>query len=406
MSTVERAPGPALPDRARNFRWRHHAARLVMVFVLLAVAAVLPTGQGTVDRLRYREGDIARERVVAPHDFRIQKDDLTLRREQEEAALAVLPVFVVDQRARTDALERWSAFQERALAVVSDPAVGPRDRVEKLKVLGVPLDAAAVEALSAPGRARRALAEMGPWLSEVLQSGVVAEKRGGFIFGYRNVSLREGDVENTVPATQFLERSEALDKIQAHARTAFGVDTRGSTLVLALAEPFVVPTVAYDRAESEWRRANAKSTVPDVVGMVKKDELLVDANERVSHDAMLKLRSLRNLEAARLSQTEHLYPPLARMLLMLLFISAFVLYLRMELPQVFMDNGMLAMFTVLTVAVLGCVIAIVNVAGLSEFAVPLALAPLVVASLMEKRPALVFTLMLSVLVMAVAELRA
>ena len=406
MSTVERAPGPALPDRARNFRWRYHAARLVMVLVLLAVAAVLPTGQGTVDRLRYREGDIARERVVAPHDFRIQKDEVTLRREQEEAALAVLPVFVVDQRARTDALERWSGFQERALAVVSDPTVGPRERVEKLKVLGVPLDGAAAEALSAPGRARRALAEMGPWLTEVLQSGVVGEKRGGFILGYRNVSLREGDIESAVPATRFLERSEALDRIQSRARAAFGADTRGSTLVLALAAPFVVPTVAYDRAESEWRRANAKSTVPDVVGMVKKDELLVDANERVSRDAMLKLRSLRNLEAARLSQTEHLYPPLARMLLMLLFMAAFVMYLRMELPQVFTDNGMLAMFTVLTIAVLGCVIAIVNIAGLSEFSVPLALAPLVVASLMEKRPALVFTLMLSVLVMAIAELRA
>jgi putative nucleotidyltransferase with HDIG domain len=61
---------------------------------------------------------------------------------------------------------------------------------------------------------------------------------------------------------------------------------------------------------------------------------------------------------------------------------------------------------VLTLVVLGCVVAIVPVAGLSEYAVPLALAPLVVASLMEKRPALVFTLMLSALVLAVAELRA
>jgi len=143
-----------------------------------------------------------------------------------------------------------------------------------------------------------------------------------------------------------------------------------------------------------------------MVGMVKKDELIVDANQRVSRDAMLKLRSLRNLEAAQRPQTEHLYPPIARMLLMLLFIAAFATYLRMELPAVFADNGMLAMFTVLTLAVLGCVVAIVPVAGLSEYAVPLALAPLVVASLMEKRPALVFTLMLSVLVLAVAELRA
>src|SRR5205814_130367 len=80
------SPVPALPDRARTVRWGHHAARLVMVVVLLAAAALLPTGQEMLDRLRYREGDIARERVVAPEDFRVQKDDATLRRQQEEAA--------------------------------------------------------------------------------------------------------------------------------------------------------------------------------------------------------------------------------------------------------------------------------------------------------------------------------
>jgi putative nucleotidyltransferase with HDIG domain len=399
------SPGPALPDRARTFRWGHHAARLGMVVALLAAAAFLPTGQGASERLRYREGDIARERVVAPMDFRVQKDDVTLRREQEEAALAVPPVFSIDQRARTDAAERWAGFQERALAVVSDPAVGPRDRADKLKLLGATLTGDAADALSVPTRARRVLSEMGPWITEVLTTGVVDEKRGGFILGYRNVTLRDGELETSVPSSQFLDHGEALDQLGRRAKAAFGADARAVTLALALAEPFLVPSVAYDRAETEWRRANAKSAVPDMVGMVKKDELIVDANERVSHDSVLKLRSLRNLEAAQRPQTEHLYPPLARMLLMLLCIAAFATYLRMELPGVFADNGMLAMFTVLTLAVLGCVVAIVVVAGLSEYAVPLALAPLVVASLMEKRPALVFTLMLSVLVLAVAELR-
>jgi putative nucleotidyltransferase with HDIG domain len=408
MTTTDdsETPVPALPDRARTVRWGHHAARLAMVALLLAAAAVLPTGQGALERLRYRDGDIARERVVAPSDFRVQKDDATLRREQEEAALAVPPVFSIDQRARTDAAERWSAFQERALAIVSDPAVGAPERAEKFKLLGVTLEGDAAEALAVTGRARRALTEMGPWLAEILNTGVVDEKRGGFILGYRNITLREGEQETSVPATQYLDRNEATDRLERHARTAFGADTRGVALVDALAEPFLVPSVTYDRVETEWRRSNAKSAVPDMVGMVKKDELIVDANERVSHDAVLKLRSLRNLEAAQRTQTEHLYPPIARMLLMLLFIAAFAVYLRMELPWVFADNGMLAMFTVLTLVVLGSVVAIVPVAGLSEFAVPLAVAPLVVASLMDKRPALVFALMLSVLVLAVAELRA
>ncbi len=377
-----------------------------MVIVLLAVAAALPTSHGAGDRLRYREGEIARERIVAPYDFSIHKDDATMRREQEEAALAVLPVFVADAKSQSEVLERWSAFEERALKLVSDPGVSPAERGEKLKLLGVPLPPDAIEALAAPGRARRCLGSMSGWLSEALHSGVVAEKKGGFILGYRTLNLREGDSESAAPASRFLEQREAVERITERARAAFGSDQRSVLLVTALATPFVQPTVLYDRAETEWRRVQAQGAVSSVIGMVKKDELIVDANERLTKEQMLKLHSLRNLEASRTNQSEFLYPPVARMLLMLLFIAAFATYLRMELLAVYRDNGMLAMFTLLTIAVLGSVVVLVPVLNLSEFAVPLALAPLVVASLLEKRPALVFTLMLAILATAIAELRA
>jgi putative nucleotidyltransferase with HDIG domain len=120
---------------------------------------------------------------------------------------------------------------------------------------------------------------------------------------------------------------------------------------------------------------------------------------------VLKLRSLRDVEMARRNRSEFLYPPLARMLLMLLFIAAFTSYLRMELPAVARDNAMLAMFALLTAVVMAVAQVMVNTLGLSEFTVPIALAPLVIASLIEKRPALVFTLLLAVAVTTILEIR-
>lgn len=372
----------------------------------MAAAALLPTGRGQWDRLRLREGEIARERVVAPYDFAIQKDEATLRREQEEAGNAVAPVLVVDARAQAEVLNRWATFEERALALLDDDRPGSAERLAKLKTLGVTLEGDAAAAFASGNRARRTLSELGPWLSDVVQSGVVGEKKNGFVLGYRTVTLREGETEAPAAAARFFEKKEALDRIAAKARSTFAGDARSIQLAVALAQPFVQPTVMYDRAETEWRRVQAQAAVRGVIGTVKKDELIVDANQRVTHEQVLKLRSLRNLELAKSNQSEFLYPPVARMLLMLLFIAAFLTYLRMELPDVYRDNGMLAMFTLLTLTVLGSVVALVNWAGQSEFTVPLALAPLVVASLLEKRPALVFTLMLSVLATAVAELRA
>jgi putative nucleotidyltransferase with HDIG domain len=395
-----------LPDRARPVRWGYYAARIGLVVVLLAAAALLPTGHGPGDRLRLREGEIARERVVAPFDFRVQKDEATLRREQEEASLAVPPVFVADARAQSEMLNRWTAFQDRAIALVSDVRISPAGRAARMRTLGVSIDDDAAEALAATGRARRALQRVGDWLADVAGSGVVAEKKGGFVLGYKLVTLREGDGETSVPASRFLERREALDRIGKLAADAFPGDPHGVHLVQQLAAPFVQPTVLYDRAETDWRRVQAQGAVPGVVGSVKKDELIVDANERVSAEAVRKLNTLRNLELSRSTRSEFIYPPVARMLLMLLFIAAFATYLRMELLAVYRDNGMLAMFTLLTLTVMGSAVVLVPIAGLSEFTVPLAIAPLVVASLLDKRPALVFTLMVAILVTAIAEMRA
>jgi len=397
---------PALPHRARKVRWGYFSARLGLVAVLLAVAAFLPQARGIPEKYRYREGDIARERVVAPIDFRIEKDESQLRREQEAAVAAVHPVFTVDPRVSSETLNRLATFEEKTLAIVNDATLPPGDRAQKLRGLGVPLSNESADALAAPGRARRVLAELGTWVHSVYEAGLVTEKRNGLISGYRVVNVRDGESETPRPANLLLDRREAQALAERRAATAFAADPAGARLFAELAAPFAQPNVVYDRAETEWRRVQARGTVPASVGTVSKDELIVDANQRVTADAVLKLRSLRALEAARRPGSDALYPPVARMLLMLLFIAVFSTYLRVELPAVYGDNAMLAMFTLLTAVVLASAVTITGFFGLSEFAVPLALAPLVVASLLEKRPALVFTLLLAVLAIAVGELRA
>src|SRR6266850_6099752 len=122
MTVQETTALPALPDRARPFRWVYFSVRLAMVGALLALAAILPGTHGGASR-RYREGDIARDRVVASFDFRVEKDEAALRREQTQAAAAVPPVFVRDARVSSDMLGRLAVFQERALAAVLDPAL-------------------------------------------------------------------------------------------------------------------------------------------------------------------------------------------------------------------------------------------------------------------------------------------
>ena len=395
---------PALPDRVRPFRWGYYAVRITLVLVLLAAAAVLPAGRGVPDKYRYHEGEIARERVVAPYDFRVEKDEATLRHEQEQAAASIPPVFVVDARVPSEMLGRFATFQEKVLALVLDAGLDPGERATKIRGLGVPLSEESAAALSVPGRARRVLRELGGWFHEIYEAGVVPEKRNGQVLGYSMIHVRDGETELVRAASLLYDRREALDVIDRRARAAFAGDAPGHRVTNEIAATFVEPNVMYDRAESEWRRIQAQGAVPSTVGYVQKDEMIVDANQRVTHDQVLKLRSLRNVELARRGRSEFIYPPVARMLLMLLFVAVFVVYLRKELPAVYRDNSMLAMFALLAGLLLGAAVTQVEIFGLNPYTVPIAFAPLVVGSLLDKRPALVYTLVLVVLVMSVGEL--
>jgi membrane-associated HD superfamily phosphohydrolase len=406
MTNDEQNPVPALPGRARSVPWRYLLPRALYVILLLATAATLPGGGRMRDKYRYREGDIARERVVAPYEFRVQKDETVLRREQEQAATSIPPVFVVDTRISSEALARFAAFQEKAMEIVLSPSLDPVEGAHRLRTLGAPLSQEGARALLSPTRARRVLRELGGLLNDLYSAGVVSEKRNGLLDGYRLVSLREGETEVPKPVSLLYDRREALVRVDQRAREVFAEDPQSARLLNELAASFLQPNVAYNQSETDYRRIQAQGGVPTVVGYVQKDELLVDANQKVDHPALLKLHSLRNLELARQGRSDFLYPPVARMLLMLLFIAAFATYLRMELPTVYRDNAMLAIFTLLSIVVLALAQLQVGLFGLSEFTVPLATAPLVVASLIEKRPALVFTLLLAVATTGIVELRA
>jgi putative nucleotidyltransferase with HDIG domain len=406
MNVLDQVSRPALPDRARSFRWRYYAIRTLLIAMLLALAAMLPSHPRVEEKYRYRPGDIARERIVAPYDFRVQKDEGTLRREQQAAAAAVPPVFVADARISSETLERFAKFQEKALQLVLDASLLPQERSSRLRALGVPLADENARALASPGRARRVLRDLGGWLHDLSTAGVTADKHDNLLQGYRAIVLRDGETEQPRAATLLYDRREALAFVERRARDAYPSDPAGVRLLVELAGPFVQPNVVYDRAETEWRRVQAQGVVPTMLGFVQKDELIVDANQRMDRSALLKLQSLRDLESARRQRSEIFYPPAARMALMLLFIAIFAVYLRLELPQVFRDNAMLAMFTLLAAVVMAATEVLVGTLGLSEFTIPLAVAPLVVASLMEKRPALVFTLMLAVATTAIMELKA
>jgi membrane-associated HD superfamily phosphohydrolase len=161
----------------------------------------------------------------------------------------------------------------------------------------------------------------------------------------------------------------------------------------------------YNRAETELRRVQARALVPTAIGIVQKDELIVDANQRITRERCSSCQSLRDLERRGGRAAISLSAGRAH--------GADAALRRRRSPSICASScrGVPRQLHAGDVHAAdgggdGAAEVLVGTLGSPSSRIPLALAPLVVASLIEKRPALVFTLMLAVTTAAIMELGA
>jgi putative nucleotidyltransferase with HDIG domain len=378
--------------------------RRALLAVLVVVTGVLSFPQPSQQGPGYRVGEVARERLTAPFDFQIRKDEVTLARERESAARAVPPVLRREAGVWNDVQGRFASFAERATAVVERTPAGA-ERQAKLRQLGVPLTADAYAALASPARATRVFDETRRFLDEAFAVGIVADKRAPALHGRTVADVRTAAGERTVPIDSLYDLREVGVAAQNRAASTFAGDLAAQAATVALTAAFARPNVLSDVDETEWRRTQARAAVVADVGEVKKDETIVDTGERVSPAALAKIRSLSALQGEMRGPRDLFAPSLARVMLLLLFVVAFAMYLRFEQPQMYRDNGLLLLCSLLASATMGLAALVSLVFHLPEYAVPVMMAPLILSILFDKRLALVFSLLLVVAVAAVAEYR-
>jgi putative nucleotidyltransferase with HDIG domain len=401
---MSRTRPAALPDRERPRRpWGRIARRIgIVLFVIAAGVAAFP--QGKTSGRSYEVGDVARERVTAPYDFHIQKDDALLARELDAAARAVPVVLADDPRVRADALGRLASFRERATGVIERTSA-PAERQALLRQLGVPLPADAYAAFGTTARAHRTIDVARDVLGEVYAVGVVADKRAPALLGQREVSLRSATGETTVALDSLLDLREVDGIARARAAQDLAGDLPARSAAVALVNATMRPSVRFDAVETDWRRDQARFAVPREVGEVKKSEEILDVGERITPLALAKLRSLESIEGELRTPADLLYPSLARLMILLLFVIAFAVYVRNETPVVWQDTGVLVLCAALAAMTFGAASIVTRVMHLPEYAVPVMFAPLILAILFTKRLALVFTLLLVVALAATADYR-
>lgn len=389
------APGP----RTAAAGVLHHGLRaLVLLGVAFAVYLLFPGAQ-TSDVPVLERGVVAREDVIAQVEFTVPKPPEELRREREEAARGVPPVFEYRPAAADSVLGGVRLFfgaVEEALRAAPD---GREEQAIRgvLDAARIPTTLAAAEVLGDAERRARLRAATESAVRELLPFGVAASSpaRAG-VSAVRVGGLPGG--ERLLPADSLVTADQFYRAAQERLPAGAGVDA--AELQRLLLVRYFRPSLAEDERRTEAARARAAAAVDSVRERILPGQRILGAREQVTE------RDVERLRAYQIAMQDHQVDGVSARgvlraagavlfnLLLLLIPGALLL---LVLRPIYDDTRAVLFLGMVVLAVMGIAAQIARF-GLAPELIPVPFAALMVAVLWGGRPALVLALTLALLI--------
>ena len=291
-------------EKRRERRGPVNLTRPLLALGTFAALALLVTPGQLWRKPRLVVGSIAKRDIVAPYKFAVEKDRGALRREQDEAARRVIPVFRRDDTAAGIAQDELRDFCAILRQLADTYALKEeRERQVFLDELTINLSRPTLVYLLETKDLDVVRARAGEFVAVVMQEGIL---NPGELERYnlgKTITLMGGAEEG--------EKVVSTDEVWAPAtaaRRARALAARDAELspvqVDAVAEVAALslrPSLTFDQAETERRRRAARDAVDPVERWVSENERIVERNKTVTAsglravNALYSGRTLRNL---------------------------------------------------------------------------------------------------------------
>jgi putative nucleotidyltransferase with HDIG domain len=383
------------PPRRPRARLLFHGVRFAALLVTaLAVYALFPAGAAPGPVVLER-GVVAPQDVISTIPFQIPKTEEEARREQEEAARGVPPVYDYRPQAADSVLSAARGFFARVAQADSLPPERRSEAVRRvLAAGGVPTTLGGVEVLQDPAR-RAALQDATERaVREQLPRGVAggSPERSG-ISAVRVRGLAGG--EGLVAADSLRTADEFYRTAQRYLPPDAGPDA--AELQRLLLVRWFQPSLAVNERETEAARSRARSAVDRVKYRVLAGEKIVGAREQVGAREEERLRAYQAALSAHGDAADPgrtLGRAAGSALYNLLLLGILGMLLRLSRLHLYADDRSVAFVAALVVAV-AALSAVIARMGLPSELVPVPFAALLVAVLWGGRLALALALVLA-----------
>ena len=394
------------------------------ILISLTIILSLFFQRGRSLQYSYNIDDIAREPIIAPYNFPILKSKSTLEEDLNNALKAEPFIFSRKQEIVDNQTSNLSSFfqltneirlankdlfnsrnlvydyrytdkfQEAKSIASSDSAALSQKVIEFYKLYSFAQDKDDWNIFLMP------IPQGGPQFSlKEFQEDILQICRNRWAIGILDIkesiiisdqlAIDNGDIPTLYNLSELNDLNEAWTEAKKEITSIYGAENDirrelGYDLIIE----FMIPNLVYDKETTERRQNASLDRVPRSKGIVLKDEMIVNANQRITEEDLQKLQSLAveiSKENRTLGIKDSIITYIGRLLIIGILISYFFTFLLIYRSHIFEKWQLLLVIAFIYVFIIVIANIFVYQLDFSEFLIPVTVAAMLLTILFDAR---------------------
>jgi len=394
------------------------------ILISLTIILSLFFQRGRSLQYSYNIDDIAREPIIAPYNFPILKSKSTLEEDLNNALKAEPFIFSRKQEIVDNQTSNLSSFfqltneirlankdlfnsrnlvydyrytdkfQEAKSIASSDSASLSQKVIEFYKLYSFAQDKEDWNIFLMP------ILQGGPQFSlKEFQEDILQICRNRWAIGILDIkesiiisdqlAIDNGDIPTLYNLSELNDLNEAWTEAKKEITSVYGAENDirrelGYDLIIE----FMIPNLVYDKETTERRQNASLDRVPRSKGIVLKDEMIVNANQRITEEDLQKLQSLAveiSKENRTLGIKDSIITYIGRLLIIGILISYFFTFLLIYRSHIFEKWQLLLVIAFIYVFIIVIANIFVYQLDFSEFLIPVTVAAMLLTILFDAR---------------------
>jgi len=379
----------------------------IAVVTCLALVVIIQWDRGFF-KAEFREGDIALRSIYAPYDFKIkgEMDNKATEDAREKAVDAVLPFYVFDAGIQANVLNKAASIIDSARSLKDAPDLTEEEKASRIADISASFNIS--EALVTDILGIKDLEVFSGYVTEAIDKfmskGIISASEMDALKGDDIKTIMLVDKTAGTEKVRFIDAFFTLEGLRKKVedfsssnikdRKARGVATDFVNAILST-------NVTHSKEETEARRRAVSQGVNPIYNIieVKKNETMLNKGERIGKEHIAKLNGIeQNQPFATATKIGGIF---AIAILTGLFMLLVGLYIKFYKPDIAAGNKELILLSIICILIL-FVAKVIVISPWPSNLVPIAVASMLIAILINGPLAIITTCFLSILVGIIA----